>query len=286
MEVRDQYQTYRAITFAQQAAAADVIAHHLTTTRIDDTTKAAIERTHREAYYSIAFAWHALQSDIDIDIERCAIDADLAETAAFSALQAAIDTALDADPEIVKKCQTGHDILMRTDKTLRTLHNAYYDSHIDDESDTDDTPPAAPMPDKPALMALYEAIVMDFPRVFEVPDSLLAEAQEAAQDTTLTPADIAFKLACKAAPDKGAPGECRYCGAPFKGTPHAISESVNKGVCWQCDKMFVLSMLHDIYNVIGYNPITGEAILGNIPDIAARPHEYDDTNKDEGGKPN
>ncbi len=166
MDTQTRFWAYQAITFATQAAAASRIARALEATRIEPDTLEAIERTHREAYYSADLALNALTSNLDV--MHCAAEADQAEQAAISALQIAIDRALDADPRVVDDVEVAYQSLLRTDETLRALHEAQYVLYVEGEAllDESEIPVPARLPNQEGLKLLYQKSAAKFPGTF------------------------------------------------------------------------------------------------------------------------
>jgi hypothetical protein len=165
MDTQTRFWAYQTITFATQAAAASRIARALERGHLEMDTIEAIERTHREAYYSADLAWNALKPHADT--MYCASEASQAEQAAISALQAAINRALDADPQIVDEVEMAYQSLLQTDETLRALHEAQYVFYVEEGGeDESEIPVPARLPDEEGLKRLYQGSAAKFPGTF------------------------------------------------------------------------------------------------------------------------
>jgi hypothetical protein len=268
LTIEDRFAIYQAITFAMSAADIGLFAGAIGRMSIplDATTKGNVERAKEEAYYAAAFAWNAVNTDIDIDRERSAIDAGFAQAAALIAFEAALD---DLDPALIVKELHRYELMRSKNADIRADHESIYERYIEAWNDAslvfneDYVEGGVLLPAEAELKALYAAFIEMFPHSFLAPYHLhtpLAKIQVALSGPDVIQRS-ALSLASAAASRKGEAGVCRYCNVAFKGY---CAESVNKGVCCECDKVYVLSMLADLYNVIGYDCSTGEAVLGNI----------------------
>jgi hypothetical protein len=267
--VEDRFAIYRAITFAQIAADAALFIWRVGDMALDATTRAAVDRVKQESYYAAAWAWNAQDTHIDIERERSAIDADLAEVAALDAMYAALD---DLDPSLIAQAEKGHSLVRSKDKDMRADIESIYERYIEAYNyegavfDEDHVEAGALLPDEKGLTALYEQFMTDHPHIFLTPFSLHAAAESVAHDLRLISERlgkpikaeyIAHRLAKAAAPSKGESGVCRYCNNTFLGY---CAESHNKGVCCDCDKSWFLSMMQGLKVILAYNPLTGEYV--------------------------
>lgn len=268
LTIEDRFAIYQAITFAQSAADIGLFAGAIgrNFTGLDATTKANVERAKEQAYYAAAFAWNVVHTDVDIDRERNAVDAGLAQAAALQAFESAMD---DLDPSLIVKERARYELMRLNDLALRGDHESIYERYIeawDDASlvfNEDYVEAGVILPDEEGLKKLYDAFIEAFPQAFLPPYGLQERAIKI--HVNLTGSDViqrvAFSLAAADAPNKGEAGVCRYCNVEFEGY---CCESINKGVCCDCDKDYVLSMLADTHDIVAYDCTTGETILGNL----------------------